>query len=321
MPRGTLAKPKHAEVDRDHAEHHGEVVARPGRPPALEAEAEQVGEVPAGDDDERVDQQRQRLAVRAQPRQRSARAGASSRSAWRSPLTAPASRPAPQGAQRARRSRAGRPPASRCRHSRPPGAACAGRTTSTYSRSGSAARASSALSSRNCERRRIGDARAHASAPCRAAPADTARRSAAPPGRGPTRLMSPRSTSISCGSSSSLVRRRQRAGARDARIGADGERRPAASAATPHGAELVDAKRHAAAARPAPGGRTPGPGESSLIHSATTQRTAAPAAPARARPRRRSNTRLAHRERARSAPARPARASTTRSTSASVMRV
>ena len=66
---GTPEQRKGHQVGRHHAEHHPGVVARPRRDPALEAEAEQVGDVPAGGDHQRVDHQRQRLAVRAQPRQ------------------------------------------------------------------------------------------------------------------------------------------------------------------------------------------------------------------------------------------------------------
>ena len=60
---------KGRQVGRHHAEQHPGVVGRPRRDPALEAQPEQVGDVPAGGDHQRIGHQRQRLAVRAQPRQ------------------------------------------------------------------------------------------------------------------------------------------------------------------------------------------------------------------------------------------------------------
>jgi hypothetical protein len=62
--------------------------------------------------------------------------------------------------------------------------------------------------------------------------------------------MSPRSTSISCGSSSSRVRRSQAPQSRDARVRAHGQRQAARRRVDHHGAELVDAEQAPVAADP-----------------------------------------------------------------------
>ena len=105
-----------------------------------------------------------------------------------------------------------------------------------------------ALSSTNSQRRRVGDARAHRQHPARAAPADTARRSAAPPGAGrpgSCRRAARRSAAAArrawCGAANGPARVMR--GSAPTVIGG-----PRAGGIDRHRAELVDAKRHAAAA-------------------------------------------------------------------------
>ena len=262
-----------------------------------------------GDDDERVDQP----ATAA--RGAGAAAPARGRGGARRRLRALIGGALTAGSTAARRverdQRAGRSPASPGRRSRPPGAACAGRTTSTYSRSGSAARASSALSSRNSQRRRVGDARAHAQhlvAQLRRIQRDVARhlRPRADQAHVAAQHVDQLRQLVELGAA------QERAGARDARIGADGERRPALTRRRRASCGTCGCETARRRGRPAPGGRTPGPANRAGS-TAPRRAAAAPAAPARQRPRARSNSALGHGRRdAALTPARPARAATTR---------
>ncbi len=60
---------EHRQVERNDAEQDPGVVVRPGAQPALEAEPEQVGDVPAGSDHDAIDRERQQLPSRAQQRE------------------------------------------------------------------------------------------------------------------------------------------------------------------------------------------------------------------------------------------------------------
>ena len=120
------------------------------------------------------------------------------------------------------------------------------------------------------DRREIGDARAAPRA-SRRSRRGTARRTAAPPAAGRPGSCRPSARSISCGSSSSLVRRSSAADARDARVGAHRDPRPAAGARASCG--TCGCGTAGSGGRPAPAGRTTGPRESSLTRTATTAKT------------------------------------------------
>ncbi len=158
---------------------------------------------------------------------------------------------APISAQVARQRRRGR-------RSRPTGAAWPAARLRRYSRSGSAARASSVALVAELERRRIGDAGPHAQhlvAQRRRIEGDVARH------------LGPRADQAHVAAQHvdelrQLVELGGGAGSaparRDARVGADGDRRAGVRGAVAHGAELVDAERRAVRGRRAPGETTPG---------------------------------------------------------------
>ena len=255
--------------------HRADPVVVPAAPsPALEAEPEQVGEVPAAEDDQRVGEHRddsgcagpgsRHLLVEPGPdralihrvhapfegqrrRHRAQRQAEHAQVVGQRRLVHVVQRIT----QLARQDVVARTRAPDRRHVR-----------GVRSRRGSAREAKSVMPGRT---------ESSALAP---RPADSAPRSAAPRAAGRPGSSSPRSTSISCGSSSSLLRRRQRPTRVTRASSPTVSCRPRAPASATHGAELVDAEGRPS--RPTRCWRkNTGPRESSLIaqrRSASEQR-------------------------------------------------
>ena len=145
---------EHRQVQRDDAEHDPGVVGRPRAVPALEAEPEQVGDVPARGDHEAVDHERQRTgaAAAAGVRRLSSRCQSiRCRNHRRSSSRRSRAPEDPQVAAERGCVDIGRRQRAACAAARPARIRAPGRPRA----------ASSSLSSRNSERRQVGDAGPH----------------------------------------------------------------------------------------------------------------------------------------------------------------